>query len=207
MAMIPCPECGKEMSDSSGVCPSCGYQRVASKQQKKLIKIAIILQIIVLILFSVVGTVYRGNIMGYRYETGIDLEADVSLEWAMSHPEKVTSVEGDTIANILLMNFDHIVAPGFAMFVGFLALVAVILVVILYRVKQTKPKSMPRYWIAPLIVIVLLVIQMLLLSGERIYLPHDESVLLKPFVGWYASVLLELVTCYLGIRAEKAADC
>jgi len=35
MAMIKCPECGKEISSSAPVCPNCGYSRIITPQSKE----------------------------------------------------------------------------------------------------------------------------------------------------------------------------
>ena len=42
MALIKCPECGKEISDKAGKCPHCGYpieEYLARERQKELYKI------------------------------------------------------------------------------------------------------------------------------------------------------------------------
>lgn len=212
MAMIPCPECGKEMSDSSGACPSCGYRIKASKKQKTLIRIAIVLQIVVLILCSAI-TVYRGEIIVYRYESGVDLESPYDeVVW-----QKVRSFGGYDLANIFLMSTGYDGTPDGSIevqaitFLGILALIAIILGIILYWIKQSKPKSMPRYWIAPLVVIALLLIQAFLLPGAYAtatssYESVPYNIDFKPYIGWYITVFFELITCFLGIRAEKAAD-
>ena len=43
MALIKCPECGKEISDSISTCPNCGY--VLKKKNKKAVLIIIVLVI------------------------------------------------------------------------------------------------------------------------------------------------------------------
>ena len=53
MALIKCPECGKEISDKATLCPNCGYE--GFKKKKKIIKkniviIGIIVTIIVLVI-------------------------------------------------------------------------------------------------------------------------------------------------------------
>ena len=45
MALINCPECGKEISDSISTCPNCGY--VLKKQKSKVIPILIVLLVVI----------------------------------------------------------------------------------------------------------------------------------------------------------------
>ena len=45
MALIQCPECGKEISDSISTCPNCGY--VLKKKKKKAVLIIIVLAIVI----------------------------------------------------------------------------------------------------------------------------------------------------------------
>lgn len=55
MALITCPECGKEVSDSAKICPECGYKLKRFKINKKVL-IKITIPIIVVIAVSIVGT-------------------------------------------------------------------------------------------------------------------------------------------------------
>ena len=38
MALIKCPECGKQMSDMAGSCPHCGYTKNINQNNRKKIK-------------------------------------------------------------------------------------------------------------------------------------------------------------------------
>jgi len=55
MALIKCPECGKEISDTAKICPECGY-----KIKKVNRKVYIIITIIVII----IGIIFGGKIFG-----------------------------------------------------------------------------------------------------------------------------------------------
>lgn len=62
MALITCPECGKEVSDQAKQCPNCGYElkgsfvsggkKIFLKNKKKIIILAVLLFIFVVALFS-----------------------------------------------------------------------------------------------------------------------------------------------------------
>lgn len=57
MAMIQCPECGKEISSTADVCPKCGYGLLKARQkrtEKKLWKIAGIIILVCIIGLAVV---------------------------------------------------------------------------------------------------------------------------------------------------------
>lgn len=47
MALIKCPECGKEISETAKVCPNCGY-KIPRKTMEKETKITIIITILVI---------------------------------------------------------------------------------------------------------------------------------------------------------------
>ena len=53
MAMIQCPECGKEISDTAKVCPNCGYPIQKGKKQLSIKMVGILTVIVLLILGSV----------------------------------------------------------------------------------------------------------------------------------------------------------
>lgn len=47
MALIKCPECGKEISDTSVTCPNCGFRlKLMSQKTKDLISIIVIIALI-----------------------------------------------------------------------------------------------------------------------------------------------------------------
>ena len=56
MALIECPECGKEISDTAKICPECGY-----KIKKVNRKVCIIIAIIVIIIGIICGGKIFGN--------------------------------------------------------------------------------------------------------------------------------------------------
>lgn len=52
MALIKCPECGKEMSDQAKACPNCGYKEKKKFPLKTIVKIAIIIVGIAIFIFG-----------------------------------------------------------------------------------------------------------------------------------------------------------
>lgn len=50
MAIIQCPECGKEISDEAKVCPGCGKPMKKEKEKKSINKLFIIIPLIVVVL-------------------------------------------------------------------------------------------------------------------------------------------------------------
>lgn len=57
MAMIKCPECGKEYSDTAKACPNCGYRKSHTTENKKLL-IEIIAGVVFAILVVSLSAVY-----------------------------------------------------------------------------------------------------------------------------------------------------
>ena len=80
MALIKCPECGKEISDKAKACPECGYKMKKSK--KKFIPILIF---VLLVVACVGGTLY--------YKTEIALNANEKAALMMINEIKGTNTK------------------------------------------------------------------------------------------------------------------
>ena len=66
MALINCPECGKEMSDSAAACPNCGCPNPNNKKAKKKIDKKIIVPVCLVVVaiicvISLVGIILNLN--------------------------------------------------------------------------------------------------------------------------------------------------
>jgi hypothetical protein len=70
MALIACPECKKQISDSAGNCPNCGYQITPEKvaeikeklqQQKKNVKMGCLSLIVILFVIGFINVVFFGG--------------------------------------------------------------------------------------------------------------------------------------------------
>lgn len=61
MALINCPECGKEISDSTKICPHCGYKLKNKSDSKKWIIPVIIISIVVIIALIVTAVALTGK--------------------------------------------------------------------------------------------------------------------------------------------------
>lgn len=59
MAMISCPECGKEISDNAKSCPNCGYSLKKNTKNKKGIIISIVIVIVIVIIGAIGFTVFK----------------------------------------------------------------------------------------------------------------------------------------------------
>lgn len=60
MALVNCPECGKEVSDTIKICPSCGY-RIKKKNKKKIIILIAIIIVLIAISVTVGLLIYKNN--------------------------------------------------------------------------------------------------------------------------------------------------
>ncbi len=62
MAMINCPECGKEISDKAKVCPSCGAPAKSvqekSKKRKDIVVFAVIIVVFIAAVAACIGGAY-----------------------------------------------------------------------------------------------------------------------------------------------------
>ena len=87
MALIKCPECGREVSDSAKACPGCGYAinkqsempSIGNEQNKTKIIIGIIIAVAVIIIIAIVSSnakkkndYNRRNSYSYSYSGGSD---------------------------------------------------------------------------------------------------------------------------------------
>lgn len=84
MALIKCPECGKEISSQVSVCPSCGYRLKKSKAP------IVITGVVALIV--IVGSI----ILGYNYSQ----KAAICKQQAQEITEAINRIEGNPLDNI-----------------------------------------------------------------------------------------------------------
>ena len=61
MALIKCPECGKEISNNAKNCPNCGY-KLKNKNSKLLLIVVGIIMIITIITLLIIGVVKNRSI-------------------------------------------------------------------------------------------------------------------------------------------------
>lgn len=62
MALIKCPECGKEISDTTKTCPHCGMRIKKEKNKKKIITLVVIIILILCCVGAVLGIIYSKKI-------------------------------------------------------------------------------------------------------------------------------------------------
>lgn len=61
MALVNCPECGKEVSDTAKSCPECGYRMKKAGKPPKKILIAVGAVLAVLVVIFILCTIMYGN--------------------------------------------------------------------------------------------------------------------------------------------------
>jgi|GEM_PF-2245322 len=71
MALVPCRECGKEVSDQADACPYCGI-KTPSKKKRKIKLIITALVVLVLVAFSVVAYNYIKKVFAPPVVIGAD---------------------------------------------------------------------------------------------------------------------------------------
>ena len=86
MALMNCPECGKEISDQVNNCPHCGFpvnnkKDEGSNKKKKVIPVVIAAIVLLLILaaFFIYKFVYKGSFQISQGKDTIELGTDVDL--------------------------------------------------------------------------------------------------------------------------------
>ncbi len=84
MALINCPECSKEISDTVKKCPNCGYKF----KKKKSIVFWIIIAVVVLIVLGVVG------FFGFEYYSAGKLMKEKKYEASLKQYNKVAFIPG-----------------------------------------------------------------------------------------------------------------
>lgn len=77
MALINCPECGKEISDSTKICPHCGYKLKNKSDSKKWIIPVIIISIVVIIALIVTAVALTGKKESNKNDTQSTISSTV----------------------------------------------------------------------------------------------------------------------------------
>ena len=83
MALINCPECGKEVSDNASKCPNCGCKL------KSVGKIAIIIVLVILL-------VCMGSYAMYKHEQKINQPSPEMQEWLDEFDKKMERSKENT---------------------------------------------------------------------------------------------------------------
>lgn len=99
MALINCPECGKEISDEAKTCPNCGKPLRKSKEKKKINKKAVI------IIFTIIGLVVIGGVVGficYRNSPGYTIK-----QYVKAYETK----DDELLSNLILLPERHQLVP------------------------------------------------------------------------------------------------
>lgn len=73
MALIKCPECGKEISDMVKRCPNCGYK---GKGQRKMVLISIGIVISIIIIGVIISVVFRTKPLTQLEKYAVDCVLD-----------------------------------------------------------------------------------------------------------------------------------
>ena len=100
MALMNCPECGKEISDQVNNCPHCGFpvnnkKDEGSNKKKKVIPVVIAAIVLLLILaaFFIYKFVYKGSFQISQGKDTIELGTDVDLiKYLEYSPEDIIDV-------------------------------------------------------------------------------------------------------------------
>jgi len=77
MALINCPECGKEISDTSKLCPNCGHKRKKTKKPMKYKKQIIVIAILFICIIGVGAPLTISYAQGKTYEHNLSVANDL----------------------------------------------------------------------------------------------------------------------------------
>lgn len=91
MALINCPECGKEVSEQAKICPNCGYKIKRMKSSVKLLVDIIILAVIAIAGYIFVDNLHLKprNVSQQVYDAGVEMVniADQVLKGKLTQSE------------------------------------------------------------------------------------------------------------------------
>lgn len=95
MALIKCPECGREVSDIADLCPNCGCPIRAKKKKLPIKKILLVLMIVIAII-GCITTVILSNRLDEQEQMSVDQVSDAITEIgevSLSSESKITKAE------------------------------------------------------------------------------------------------------------------
>ena len=197
MALIKCPECGKEISEKAPKCVHCGYQQSFTKKAKVRITIAFTLQLVAIILLIAVNYIYvfDGLYKNYVYSK-FGREHDYSY---------YQLAEDEYSSNIFLRN--NTVSPdvevtGIVELLSYVVVVVCGLGVVVYLYILLSEKSLNNYWFIPILAAVTLVIHSIVVSASNLSMIEAQGYYdIRPSILWFVVLLLEISSALLGRKS------
>lgn len=200
MSIIKCPECGKEYSDTASKCIHCGYRKELSKNVKRNITIALLLQIAAIVLLVVCSYIYifDGYYTNYHYSpfgnefdySANRLERNDSYGNLFLNQTNTSENKADVSAIIVLVSYIVII-------LGVCGIVSH-----LYILLSKKPFPYSLY--LPILTAGTLIIHSLVVSLSRPdMIGSDGYYEIRPSIVWFLIMILEIVATILNQKVQN----
>lgn len=201
MSLIVCPECGKEMSDTSKVCIHCGFRRKNSSKQTLLIIIALLLQLTAIILSVAEIPVYRleeYNKHTYLSGWGPDLEYS-----------EYENVNNEAEYSNILLSLNETSCPAVHVesgleIISYITIFVMILGLAAYTYVLLTSREISHHWIIPLIAAIVLLVHSIVISIPKLWMIDGSGYYIaSPYAGWWAIIGSEITAGILGKLSAK----
>ena len=198
MALVKCPECGKEISSTVNRCVNCGHRKGFSTKDKARIVAACLLQIIAIVLLITCCYIYTFEGHYYNYynsEFGFDYSGYLVHSddcFGNIFLKQNTSLNPEISVTSAVTFFSYVVIGT-----GFFG-IAVYLCVLL------QEKYLKNSWLIPGITVGLLLIHSIVVSASTLEMIGTQGYYeVKPSVFWFLVVFLEILATVLGKKSAN----
>jgi len=199
MALVKCPECGKEISEKAQKCVHCGYRKALTKNAKTKITIAFILQLVAIILLVAVNYIYVFDGMYDNY-----VYSEFGREYDYSYYQVV---EDDCSSNIFLRH--NTISPDAAV-TGIVELLSYVVVavwgvgVVTYLYILLRENGLNNYWYIPILATATLVIHSIVVSASNLSMIGAQGYYeIRPSILWFVVIILEIISAVLGRKSAR----
>lgn len=200
MAIVKCPECGNEISDTASRCVHCGYRKGLSKKVKVSVTIAFLIQLIAIVLLAAVNYIYvfEGHYYHYVY-------SEFGSEFDYSGYQVV---DEDCFSNVFLKHNNTIDPEAevttIVEITSYIIIAVGILGVAAYLYMLLREKYLQYYWLIPVLAAGTLLIHSIVVSVSKLGMIGTQGYYeIRPSIVWFIVIALEISAAVLGKKSTR----
>ena len=200
MAIVQCPECGREISDTASKCIHCGYCKGLSKKVRICIATACLLLLTATILLVVLDYIYVFDGHYYHY-----MHSEFGSEFDYSGYQVHSN---DCYSNIFLKHNNTIDPEAevttLVNFTAYIVIAVGISSVVVHLYMLLCKKYLLHCWLISVLAVGSLVIHSIVVSVSKLGMIGTQGYYeIRPSIVWFIVIALEILAALLGKKAGR----